>query len=88
MVALGLQGYPQGLSLDALGMFGCLQYASFETSFGLVPSGGTATWQLAVPNNPEIVGRRGYLQSLAFAPDANGPGLITSNALDLLAGVQ
>jgi hypothetical protein len=88
LVALGLQGYPQGLSLDALGMFGCLQYASFETSFGLVPSGGTATWQLAVPNNPEIVGRRGYLQSLAFAPDANGPGLITSNALDLLAGVQ
>jgi len=88
LVALGLQGYPQGLSLDALGMFGCLQYASFETSFGLVPSGGTATWQLAVPNNPDIVGRRGYLQSLAFAPDANGPGLITSNALDLLAGVQ
>lgn len=88
LVATGLTGYPQGLSLDALGMFGCLQYASIEASYGIVPSGGTAVWQLAVPNNPDLVGRRGYLQSLAFSPEANGPGLITSNALDLLAGTQ
>lgn len=85
-VALGSQSFPSGIDLGAAGMFYCSQYASFENAVGVVRSGSTATWSLAVPNQSGLLGQRAYVQALAVAPLVNSVGLITSNAAELFVG--
>jgi hypothetical protein len=85
-IAVGSTQYPNGVDLGAIGMSGCVQYASFENAFGAPTVGATATWQLGVPNATGLIGQRAYLQALAMAPDLNSLGLIVSNAANLLVG--
>ena len=73
-----------GLNLPAdlgtIGMPGCQLYISIEASVPLVATAGTATWTIDFPPLPELVTASFYTQCLVFDPEANGLGIVTSNA--------
>ena len=79
---------PLPLSLAPFGLRGCDLLQSAEVVFAPVqyPSTTTATFDLAVPNAPGLVGLRVYLQGWAVAPGANPGQAIASNGLDWSIG--
>jgi hypothetical protein len=77
-----------GIDLTSLGMPGCQQYVGLDSSVVFVPSGGTGTLPINVPNNPTLSGLHVYAQSATFSAGLNALGVISSNGLDLLLGTQ
>lgn len=84
----GFTEFLPGIDLTALGMAGCHQYTSVDASQFLLPSGGLATVQLAVPNNPAFAGVVLRSQGLALVPGYTAAGAITSNGVRLTIDVQ
>lgn len=73
------------LDLGPLGMPGCSQHLTLDSSFFLFGS-PTVTLNFAIPNNPIYVGSRVLTQSVSLAPGVNPFGALSSNALVLVAG--
>lgn len=84
----GASGYPTGLSLAAIGMPGCLQYASADAVHVFVPFGSSVTTPLALPANPAFSGTQIYAQSVLLQPYANPLGAVTSNGFRLTLGTH
>lgn len=69
------------LDLGVAGMPGCAAWLAPEaTLFGTAAS-GLATWTIAVPTSPAVLGVTVLLQGLAPEPTANVAGWVVSNAL-------
>lgn len=84
-LALGLTNAP-GLPLDVIGMPGCTAWASADVLLAGPATGGIATWTVQLPANPALVGVRLYAQGLSLDLGWNAAGLVSSNAVDGLAG--
>lgn len=88
-LALGILSFTQydpGLDLSSFGMPGCRQYVGFDTVSLLIPSAGSATQPLTVPNNAGLAGLVFTSQSLAFVPAVNPLGAIASNGMRFTIG--
>ncbi|HEX5051590.1 MAG TPA: hypothetical protein VFZ65_07460 [Planctomycetota bacterium] len=76
-LALGIVGFtPQALALNTvLPAAGptCMLYATPDATLLLVPTAGSVTWQLAIPEDPSLVGLVLYAQVLGF--EFGGAGL-------------
>jgi hypothetical protein len=68
---------------------GCLGYATADWIDVKLPSGGVADTQLALPNNPALVGVAFHQYALTFEGDAQGAlvAITSSNALTATLGV-
>lgn len=77
-----------GIDLTSLGMPGCFQYVNLDTSVVFLPSAGSGTYAFGIPNNPSYSGVHVYTQSAAFAAGVNPLGVLSSNGVDLMIGIQ
>lgn len=88
-LALGILSFTQynpGLDLAAFGMPGCRQFVGFDAVNVLLPSAGSATQVVNIPNNPSLAGLAFVSQSLAFVPALNPLGAIVSNGMRFTIG--
>jgi len=88
-LALGILSFTQynpGLDLTAFGMPGCRQFVGFDAVNVLLPSAGSATQVINIPNNPGLAGLPFVSQSLAFVPAVNPLGAIASNGVRFTIG--
>ncbi len=83
---LSLTQHNPGIDLTSQGMPGCFQYVGLDASALLVPTGGTTTFNLSIPNATGLMGLGISCQSAAFVPGANPRGIITSNGVHLQVG--
>ena len=77
-----------GVDLAAFGAPGCFQYVGFDVTNAFFPSGSSASYPLAIPNQPNLTGVQFYAQSFEFTPGYNLLGAVTSNGLSLKVGTQ
>lgn len=84
-LVLGLANAP-GTPLDGIGMPGCTAWASPDVLLAGAANNGVATWSVPLPANPAIVGLHLYAQGLSLDLGWNAAGLVSSNAVDGLAG--
>jgi hypothetical protein len=80
--------YVSGLDLGGIGMPGCRQFVGLDATVVFLPSGGSGSRPLPIPNNPALSGLRVSSQSAVFATGVNPLGVLASNGLDLLIGIQ
>lgn len=65
---------------------GCTQYVSIDASFQLPHTGGTATWDISIPNDRSLSGLEFFLQALVI--DVLGPVRFSvTNAIGAAIGV-
>ncbi|MHC5066857.1 MAG: CARDB domain-containing protein, partial [Planctomycetota bacterium] len=74
------------VDLAILGMPGCTLYTGIQRQFGLLFSGGRATWSIDLPWDVSFLGYTFYQQGLVLDPGANALGLTTTNALQCVIG--
>ena len=79
-------GQPLPLALDALGFPGCEAFLAPSHAYELVNAGGTATWSLAIPFRPSMLGFRFYLQAGVTVVGFNPGGLVFSRAFEATVG--
>ena len=79
----GLNQIAAGQSLAALGMPGCNQYLSLDTSVVLVPAGGAASYTITAPTSTGFAGVSIFAQSAMLVPGVNALGALASNGLQL-----
>jgi len=84
----GLGEITNGFDLTPLGMPGCFQYLTIDSSSIFLPTGSTASQPFNIPNNAGLTGVAVKTQSAAFAAGANALGVITSNGLRLTIGTN
>ena len=84
ILGLGFNAIVPGFDLTLLGAPGCFQHVGVSATTAFLPTGGTGTVPLAIPNSAALAGVRVLGQSLALDPSINALGLVTSNGLDLL----
>lgn len=72
---------PLPRSLQSFGLPGCTALVSVDAGIVVTGSGGTATWNLTVPNLAALIGIRFYNQAVSLDPAAgNAGGAVVSNA--------
>jgi hypothetical protein len=74
------------LSLDVLGMTGCLLHVSLDVLLPAAGSGRSASLALTIPTQNSLVGRPFYLQAFALDVGGNAANLINSRALECRIG--
>jgi len=79
-------GVPLPLALDGLGMTGCALQTSLELTPVAAVSAGAASWDLALPPDPQIVGASLFGQVLAADPGVNPAGLVVSRPVAVTTG--
>lgn len=77
---------PLPVAMAPLGMAGCDLRVSLDYLQVLSGSNQTATWSLAIPNNPMLLGMQFYSQALVVDPAANAFGAILSDAATATLG--
>ena len=87
-IGFGRQVVNPGLDLAAIGMVGCASYTSLDLGvFGPVPvTGRTASFPLAIPNDPTLTGLVLYAQGISMSA-ATSLGLAVSNGTQLVLGL-
>lgn len=88
VLLLSFTRFTPPLDLAGLGMTGCVQYVGTESSFAFLPASSSGTLSLGLPNNPLLNGTRAFSQSAVFVAGANPLGVIASNGVELLLGIQ
>lgn len=82
VLALGFTELP-GISLDSVGLTGCLLHASLDTlSTFTLPS-----FALPIPNQPSLITLPIFAQGATLSPGVNPVGIATSNGLRLVIGL-
>ncbi|MFN9947200.1 MAG: hypothetical protein ACK56S_10160 [Planctomycetota bacterium] len=84
-LVLGLANAP-GVPLDGIGMPGCTAWASADVLLVAPAPNGAAAWSVQLPANAGLVGVQLYAQGLSLDLGWNPAGLVSSNAVDGLAG--
>ncbi len=79
---------PLPVSLAVLGMPTCDLLVTPDLIVPLVNAGGTATWAIAIPADPALVGGIIYLQAYVVDPPANRFGLTVSNGGEAQLGAR
>ncbi|MBK8979195.1 MAG: hypothetical protein IPM29_25140 [Planctomycetes bacterium] len=80
---IGLASLPApGVALDVLGAPGCLLQVAQLAAPGYGIGGSSATFQLAIPNDPSLDGASLFFQDANAVPGLNPLGLITSNLVE------
>ncbi len=86
LIGLGRRTPP--ISLDPIGMSGCLAHLDPLDAVSLTKTGGVAQWSVVIPNDSGLAMASVQIQALAIdqqmAP--NLFGATTSNAAELLIG--
>lgn len=77
---------PLPLDLAPVGAPGCTLTTSIDARLVVLGNGGSASLQLALPNQATLLGARFYTQALALDPGANGLGGVTSDAAAAVVG--
>jgi hypothetical protein len=72
-------GIPLPFDLSPLGATSCWLLTSSDVQFGLVNTGGGATFSIPIPNQPAFTGAVFQNQVIAIDPGANPASIITSN---------
>jgi len=80
-------GLPLPTDLGFVGMPGCQAWIDAQFNVGLVNAQGHATWHLAIPPLPYILGVTFYVQGYVFDFAANPGNAVVSNAGEALIGV-
>lgn len=83
---LSLTPYNPGVSLDSLGMPGCILTNAADVISLFLPSNAQGVYGLSIPNDQALVGLHVYSQGFAFLPWFNAFGAITSNGIDMIIG--
>lgn len=79
-------GVPLPQDLAFINAPGCTQYVSIEALLQVPHAGGTATWDIFIPNDMSLSGLEFFLQALVI--DALGPVRFSvSNAIEAAVGV-
>ncbi|MBL8737361.1 MAG: hypothetical protein JNL12_13105 [Planctomycetes bacterium] len=77
-----------GIDLTSSGMPGCFQYVTLE-AIAMFPMGpGSATLPWALPSTPSLAGTLVFGQSATYVPFINAENIVTSNAVEMLLGVN
>lgn len=76
-----------GIDLGGIGMPGCLQLLSTGVNNLQLPSGGSSSMNIFIPNNTGLFGLPVSTQTYAFAPGANALGIVSSNGVQLVIGL-
>ncbi|MBL8737360.1 MAG: hypothetical protein JNL12_13100 [Planctomycetes bacterium] len=77
-----------GIDLTANGMPGCFQYLNLD-AIVLFPMGpGSATLPWTLPPTPSLAGTLVFGQSGTYVPGINAENLVSSNAIEMLLGVN
>ena len=77
-----------GIDLTGAGMPGCFQYLTLDVEI-LFPMGpGSVTLPWALPPTPSLAGALVFTQSATYVPGINPFNVVTSNAVELLLGVN
>lgn len=87
-VALGALGFsdtawastPLPRDLALMGMPGCTQYVSIESTYFMLSIGGSTTWTIPIPAQPGLVGATFFVQALVPDQSANAFGATVTNA--------
>ncbi|MGA1525956.1 MAG: Kelch repeat-containing protein, partial [Planctomycetota bacterium] len=74
------------LDLAILGMPGCALLTSSDDTVTLPNQGGQASYALAIPSDPTLLGNFLYMQGAVFDRFANPLGLVFSNGLEFRIG--
>ena len=75
------QGNVLPFDLTDMGMPGCHLQVGWDAEVGFFSKpGGTASWQLVIPNSPLLIGAVYYAQAFVVDPMANARGIALSNA--------
>lgn len=83
-MALGYVQHLPGISLDAIGMRGCFQHATYDGTFGFAVTGPTLAFTLRIPTDPGLSGLHVFGQAVSTGPTSTALGVVTSNGVDLL----
>ena len=81
-------GTPLPFDLTPIGMPGCQLLVSADVTLPLTNNAGSATWSIALPSNPWLVGRQFVNQAFVSDPTANPLGFTTSNAGAAVIGAR
>jgi hypothetical protein len=68
------------MDLTHMGITSCNMYVSPEHMEPVLNRGGTATWNMDIPNNASIVGSTAYLQAWVIDGHANPGAVLVTNA--------
>lgn len=77
---------PLPLDMTPFGITNCFLRASPDLLTTLVGGGGTASWSLAIPNTPQVLGVQLWQQPLVFDPPQNPFGGVLGNTAALQIG--
>ena len=69
---------PRDLSM--FGLTNCTQFVSLGFTAALVNNGGTATWDIPIPNNPFLIGLPIYVQGAVIDFAVDPANIILTNA--------
>ena len=91
LLGIGFQGASWNgqalpLALDGYGMPGCSLWTDLAATQVLVTAGGTASWSVAVPNQPGLLGTQLYAQGFPLVAAANPAGVLATAALEAVVG--
>lgn len=78
---------PLPVDLGAYGAPGCFGRVSPDGVLLLLGSGGTAVWNLAIPNSPGLQCVRFFTQGMSLDPGLNALGLAASDAAAMIIGL-
>ena len=76
----------QAIPLAGLGMPGCTQYVSLDSSLFHLATPGATTITLNLPNAPNLAGYTVFAQGAEFAPGVNPFGVAASNGGQITLG--
>ncbi len=86
-LVMGWSRITPGVALDNYGMPGCVAHVSLDGIGYLGGIGGTASWSLAIPYQPTLLGVHFYNQAFVFDPaSGNSMGAVVSEACEGIVG--
>ena len=82
------EGFTLPQNLGIFGFLGCTQYVAADFSFPLTNMGGSATWDIEIPSNPNLIGMPFYTQGVVIDFGANPGNAIVTNAGEGVLGAR
>ncbi|MBL8755472.1 MAG: PepSY domain-containing protein [Planctomycetes bacterium] len=79
--------FDPGIDLSIIGMPGCFSFAALDALYLLFPVAQQASYTMAIPNNPVLMGFQMTGQSAAFVNGVNTAGLVASNGVAITVGI-
>ncbi len=78
---------PLPYHLAPLGAPGCTARVSLDSTVFLAGAGGSAIFNMVIPNQQQLLGLHVYTQGLVLDPGHNAMNAVTSDAAEILVGL-